>query len=171
MLANNNVKELADLEGLTRCSRLAHIVLSENPVTRKEVRSTAFIAGSDSLQHYRLYMIWSIPSLRFLDYKRVRATEREDATGLFGSLKEPTELATKIKGVQSKTIDAATTNGRTPAASSGKVFRAVLSETEKKRVQEMLQNAKSMAEIDRIEKDLAEGRIPKGAADADRAGS
>lgn len=40
MLANNNVKELADIEGLTRCPRLSHIVLVENPVTRKEVRGT-----------------------------------------------------------------------------------------------------------------------------------
>lgn len=37
MLANNNVRELGDLEGLTRCARLAHVVLLENPVTRKEV--------------------------------------------------------------------------------------------------------------------------------------
>lgn len=37
MLANNNVKELADLEGLMRCARLTHLVLLENPVTRKEV--------------------------------------------------------------------------------------------------------------------------------------
>jgi len=85
---------------------------------------------------------------------------------LFGTADQPTELVSKIRGVKSKTFDSGTVNGRTP--SSGKAFRAVLTETEKKRVQEMLQNAKSMAEIDRIEKDLAEGRIPHGAADADR---
>lgn len=116
-------------------------------------------------------MIWSIPSLRFLDYRRVKASERDEATELFGSIQEPTELAIRIKGVQSKTVDTAMTNGRSATTSSGKLFRAVLSDSEKKRVQEMLQNAKSMAEIDRIEKDLAEGRIPKGAADADRAGT
>lgn len=92
--------------------------------------------------------------------------EREQANELFGTTAEPTELASKIRGVKSKTLDAGTVNGRTPA--SGKAFRAVLTETEKKRVHEMLQNAKSMGEIDRIEKDLAEGRIPHGAADADR---
>lgn len=114
-------------------------------------------------------MIWSIPSLRFLDYRRVRDIEREEAKELLGTLKEPTELAAQIRGIRSKAFDAgANTNGRVPAGSGGKAFRTVLSETEKKRVQEMLQNAKSMAEIDRIEKDLAEGRIPRGAADADR---
>lgn len=121
------------------------------------------------LQHYRLYMIWSIPSLRFLDYERVRDLERREAKELFGTISEPSELAMKIRGVKSKIVDSgAATNGRVPSAGGGKAFRAVLTDTEKKRVQEMLQNAKSMAEIDRIEKDLAEGRVPKGAADADR---
>lgn len=121
------------------------------------------------MQHYRKYMIWSISSLRFLDYERVRDQEREDAKELFGTSEEPTELASKIKGVKSKAIDTgAITNGKLAAGSGGKAFRAVLSDSEKKRVQQMLQNAKSMAEIDRIEKDLAEGRVPRGAADADR---
>lgn len=44
MLANNNVRELADIEGLTRCLRLTHLVLLENPVTKKEVRNTSSLA-------------------------------------------------------------------------------------------------------------------------------
>lgn len=125
------------------------------------------------LQHYRLYLIWSIPSLRFLDYQRVRDVERTQAKELFGTLEAPTELATRIRGVKSKTFDAGVTmNGKAATGGSGgKSFRAVLTESEKKRVQQMLQNAKSMAEIDRIEKDLAEGRVPRGAADNDRMGS
>lgn len=114
-------------------------------------------------------MIWSIPSLRFLDYERVRDQERQGAKELFGTFEEPTELAAKIRGVKSKTFDAnSATNGKSGPTSGGKAFRAVLSDNEKKRVQKLLQNAKSMAEIDRIEKDLAEGRVPRGAADADR---
>lgn len=145
--------------------------------SRDEERGTWFVGcrcerGEGCLtsrQHYKLYIIWSIPSLRFLDYQRVRDLERDEAKELFGTIKEPSELALKVRGVKSKAVDAgAATNGRAPSASSGKAFRAVLTDKEKKRVQEMLQNAKSMAEIDRIEKDLAEGRVPRGAADADR---
>ena len=115
-------------------------------------------------------MIWSMPSLRFLDYRRIRESERDDAKELFGTISEPTDLASKIRGVKSRAVDSgiATTNGKVSQGGGGKGFRAVLSEMEKKRVQELLQNAKSMAEIDRIEKDLAEGRVPRGAADADR---
>ena len=103
----------------------------------------------------------------------MRDRERKEAEELFGTLGEPSELALKIRGVKSKTVDAGVpTNGRVPnSGGGGKAFRAVLTDMEKKRVQEMLQNAKSMAEIDRIEKDLAEGRVPKGAADADRMAS
>jgi len=58
-------------------------------------------------------------------------------------------------------------NGRDEAGGR-KGVRTQLTESEKKRVQDMIKNAKSLADITRIEKDLAEGRIPAGAADADR---
>ncbi|EXJ93379.1 U2 small nuclear ribonucleoprotein A' [Capronia coronata CBS 617.96] len=154
VLTANHVKELADLEGLTLCGRLTHLSLLENPVTRKE--------------HYRLYLIWAVPSIRFLDFQKVRDAEREQAKELFGTADAPTELAAKIRGVKSRTFDVSATgiNGKAEGARKG--VRTQLTETEKKRVQEMIKNAKSLAEITRIEKDLAEGRIPAGAADADR---
>ena len=72
-------------------------------------------------------------------------------------------------GIKSRTFDVGSAaggiNGRVPAEKS---MRVKLTETEKKRVQEMVKNAKSMQEISRIEKDLNEGRIPAGAADSDR---
>lgn len=38
MLTANNMAELADLDPLRGFARLTHVVLMENPVTRKEVR-------------------------------------------------------------------------------------------------------------------------------------
>ena len=92
--------------------------------------------------------------------------EREQAKELFGTHDEPSELAAKIRGVQSKAIDVSSGGAKAPAA--GKAMRTQLTDSEKKRVQDMIKNARSLAEISRIEKDLAEGRIPQGAADADR---
>lgn len=40
VLASNNIGELADLEVLGRFPRLTHLVLTDNPVTKKEVRHT-----------------------------------------------------------------------------------------------------------------------------------
>ncbi|KAI5308185.1 U2 snRNP complex subunit [Ascosphaera atra] len=37
-LTENSIAELADLEPLKHCTRLTHLSLLENPVTRKEVR-------------------------------------------------------------------------------------------------------------------------------------
>ncbi|KAI1615037.1 U2 small nuclear ribonucleoprotein A [Exophiala viscosa] len=153
VLTGNHVKELGDLEGLTGCGRLTHLSLLENPVTRKE--------------HYRLYLIWSMPSVRFLDYQKVKRAERQQANDLFGTADAPTELAAKIKGTKTRSFEVgAGVNGTAEGKRKG--VRTQLTETEKKRVQEMIKNAKSLAEITRIEKDLAEGRIPAGAADADR---
>lgn len=118
------------------------------------------------MQHYRSYLIWLIPSLRFLDYQRIRLVERQQAKELFGTQDAPSELAAKMRGVKSKTFDPSASGAKAPAG--GKAMRTQLTDSEKKRVQEMIQNARSLAEISRIEKDLAEGRIPQGAADADR---
>jgi U2 small nuclear ribonucleoprotein A' len=126
-----------------------------------------------NLQHYRLYLIWSIPSLRFLDFQRVRDAEREKAKELFGTQEEPTELASKLKGAKTRSFDvgsggaAGGVNGKDETGARSGV-RTQLTDSEKKRVQEMIKNAKSLGDITRIEKDLAEGRIPAGAADADR---
>jgi len=154
VLTSNHVKELADLEGLSLCGKLTHLSLLDNPVTRKE--------------HYRSYLIWTIPSLRFLDYQKVRDAERQQASELFGTADAPSELAAKIKGVKTRAFDVPGAGVNGTAESKRKGVRTQLTETEKKRVQEMIKNAKSLAEITRIEKDLAEGKIPAGAADADR---
>jgi len=154
VLTNNHVKELADLEGLTGCGALTHLSLLENPVTKKE--------------HYRLYLIWAISSIRFLDFQKVKDAERKQAQELFGTTEEPTELASKIKGVKSRTFDVSSAGVNGKVAGARKGVRTKLTESEKKRVEQMIQNATSFQEIERIEKDLAEGRIPVGAADADR---
>jgi len=154
VLTSNHVKELADLEGLSGCGTLTHLSLLENPVTKKE--------------HYRLYLIWAIPSIRFLDFHKVKDVERQQAKDLFGTAEQPSELAAKIKGVKSRTFDVSASGANGKAAAPQKGVRTRLTESEKKRVEKMIQNAKSFQEIERIEKDLAEGRIPAGAADSDR---
>lgn len=44
VLASNDFKELADLDGLSTLTRLMHLVLNENPVTRKDVSSPIYLA-------------------------------------------------------------------------------------------------------------------------------
>jgi U2 small nuclear ribonucleoprotein A' len=71
-------------------------------------------------------------------------------------------------GVKSKTFDVPSANG-TLTSSSSKNYRVKLTDKERKKVEEMIRNAKSLQEIIRLEKELNEGRIPVGAQGADDA--
>jgi U2 small nuclear ribonucleoprotein A' len=67
-------------------------------------------------------------------------------------------------GVKSRTFDIPSANG-TSTATGSKSYRVKLTDKERKKVEEMIRNAKSLQEIIRLEKELNEGRVPVGAAD------
>jgi U2 small nuclear ribonucleoprotein A' len=67
-------------------------------------------------------------------------------------------------GVKSRVFDTASANG-TIAASTAKKTRVQLTDTERKKVQEMIKNAKTLEDIIRLEKQLNEGRVPTEAMD------
>ncbi|KAI4191328.1 MAG: hypothetical protein LQ346_004778 [Caloplaca aetnensis] len=153
ILTSNNLAELADLDPLRNFPRLTYLSLLENPVTRKE--------------HYRSWIIWRCPTVRFFDYQKVKDVERTKAKELFGTVNEPSALASQVMGVKSRTFDIpgaslSSTNGLQPG---DKNYRVKLTEKEKKRVEGLIRNAKSLQEITRLEKELNEGRIPGGGGD------
>ena len=66
-------------------------------------------------------------------------------------------------GIKSRTFDipsASLANGT--VATGDKSYRVKLTDKEKKRVEALIRNAKSLQEITRLEKELNEGRIPAG---------
>ncbi|KAK0119781.1 U2 snRNP complex subunit [Cadophora gregata] len=152
VLTANNFAELADLDVLATFHHLTHLVLLENPVTRKE--------------NYRYWVIWRCPTVRFFDYKKVKDVEREKAKKLFGTSAEPSALASKIMGVKSKTFDIPSANG-SAAVSTSKNYRVKLTDKERKKVEELIRNAKSLQDIIRLEQELNEGRVPAAAQGVD----
>lgn len=152
VLTSNHFVELADLDVLGTFGRLTHLVLLDNPVTKKE--------------HYRLWIIWRCPSVRFFDYKKVKDFERKKANELFGSAEYPTDLASSIMGIKSKAVDVAP-GKRVNTNSSAKNYRIKLTDQERKKVEELIRNAKSLQEIISLEKELNEGRIPVAAMEID----
>ncbi|KFG78325.1 U2 small nuclear ribonucleoprotein A' [Metarhizium anisopliae] len=144
VLASNNFAELADLDTLKGFERLTHLVLADNPVTKKE--------------HYRYWILWRCPTVRFLDYAKVKEAERERGRELFGTEAEPTALALEILGNKSTTFDIVA-NG---AAQPSRLSRIKLTDDEKKRLQEKIKKATSLQEIIALEKELNEGRLPAG---------
>ena len=57
VLTNNALAELSDLQGLAGAKFLEHLVLLDNPLTKKK--------------YYRLYVIWKLPTVRVLDFTKV----------------------------------------------------------------------------------------------------
>lgn len=121
------------------------------------------------MQNYRYWIIWRNPSVRFLDYQKVRDAERSAAQELFGTAKEPSALASKIMGIKSRTFDVPS-GGSVDQAPADKAVRVKLTDAERKRVEKMIREAKSLQEITRLEKELNEGRIPGGALDTTEGG-
>ncbi|KAI1422261.1 leucine-rich repeat-domain-containing protein [Xylaria sp. FL1777] len=149
-LESNTLSELADLDPLGSFTRLTHLVLRDNPVTKKE--------------HYRYWVLWRCPSVRFLDYVKVKDAERKHTKELFGTADSPTELATKIMNVKSKTfgVPSSLEDGGGAAGLSMRMSRIKLTDKEKKRLQDMIKRATSLDEITRLETMLREGRLPAG---------
>lgn len=65
-------------------------------------------------------------------------------------------------GVKSRTFEIPSANG-TSSTSTAKNYRVKLTEKERKKVETMIRNAKSLEDIIRLEKELNEGRVPAGA--------
>lgn len=84
VLTSNNVAELADLDPLSGFRRLTHLVLLENPVTRKEVSGLELILLFVCIGLEEGAWAWlDIPLLRSrIGLDRLPAYERDAAAGL-----------------------------------------------------------------------------------------
>jgi U2 small nuclear ribonucleoprotein A' len=120
-----------------------------------------------NLQNYRQWVIWLLPTVRFLDYQKVKEAERSQAENLFGTHTQPSALASKIMGIKSRAFDVpsavSASEPGTLARQAGEGIRVKLTEKERKKVEKMIREAKSLQEIAKLEKELNEGRIPGGA--------
>ncbi|RQM04635.1 hypothetical protein DH86_00004179 [Scytalidium sp. 3C] len=108
-----------------------------------------------------------LAGVRFLDYQKVKDAERQRAVELFGTADKPTAEASKIMGVKSRTFDVPSSNGT--STTTAKNYRVKLTDKERKKVEELIRNAKSLQEIIRLEKELNEGRVPAAAMGLDDA--
>eukprot|EP01147_Barroeca_monosierra_P002165 gene2165-8025_t len=140
VLTNNNLSELSDLEPLFRCKNINHLTLLRNPVTAKE--------------NYRLFVVFHMPSLKVLDFNRVRKEERELASKLYSS-SDGQQILTQILSTSTK-----------------HEAEVVLAEQEKRRKEETsktredaIAKASSLEEIQQLEAQLQAGVVP-GEAEA-----
>ena len=69
-------------------------------------------------------------------------------------------------GIKSRTFDIPSASHANGSPSAGdKSYRVQLTDKERKRVEKLIRNAKSLQEITRLEKELNDGRVPQGGGD------
>ena len=107
-------------------------------------------------------MVWRVPSIRYLDFAKVKDAERKKATELFGTKDEPTPLAKKIASVKSREADNPDAFSTAAAASDGidRTGQTSFTPDQRKQLEEMIRNAKTLTEMTRLEAALKEGRMP-----------
>jgi len=135
ILTNNSISELGDLDVLHTVTSLKHLSLLHNPVTNKP--------------HYRLYVIYKVPQLKTLDFRKVKLKERQEAATLFKS-KKGKEIQKDIKK---------TTSSASYLVKDGPK-RMMTSVEDEMAIREAIGRATSLEEIERLNQILRAGKIP-----------
>ncbi|XP_044755423.1 U2 small nuclear ribonucleoprotein A' [Coccinella septempunctata] len=137
VLTGNHIEEVGDLEPLSTLPNLQSLSLLHNPVTAK--------------QHYRSYLIYKLPHLRLLDFRKVKSKEREEAKQLFKSKKG--------KELQKEIVKKAKTF--VPGGNINQIAKSKgLTEDEIRKIRDAIVNANSLEEVERLQKQLQAGHIP-----------
>ncbi|XP_030762690.1 U2 small nuclear ribonucleoprotein A' [Sitophilus oryzae] len=147
ILTGNQIEDLGDVEPLTSLEKLTTLSLLHNPVTAK--------------QHYRLYIIYKLPQLKLLDFRKIKMKEREEAKTLFKSKKGKEIQKDIIK--RSKTF--------VPGGSMHNIAKSKgLSDEEIHKIREAINQASSLEEVERLQKILQSGQIPGNELNGQRNG-
>jgi len=152
-LHNNHMSSIAPKLGES-LPKLESLLLTNNRIeTLADLDPLAELASSlrflslvnnpvTKLSNYRLYVLHLLPHLKVLDFQKVKASEKRQARGMYkrGDAKPAAQHATFVPGeagVASK-----------PAATVEAIKAAI-------------QNAKTMEEVQRLERSLSKGKLPK----------
>lgn len=107
-------------------------------------------------QHYRLYAIHRIPSLKVLDFAKITSSERERAERLANSAAG----AALESDVQLEAKSATKTFVPGEGESAEESFITNFTPEQKETIRQMVASAKSPAEIDEIERSVRRGVFP-----------
>ena len=162
LLPRNNIASLADIAALKGCSKLTHLNLLHNPVTRRA--------------HYRLFTVYTLPQLVMLDCQKICQSERQAADTLFASEEgrlllaamqkaQHVSLAAPALGITGTAVASSSASAETPAAlpaagPAGAAARPAFTPAQLNAIRTAIQSASTPDEIDRLEKFLKLGKLP-----------
>jgi U2 small nuclear ribonucleoprotein A' len=138
VLTNNRVTALTELDFLVALRDLRFLSLMHNPVTRK--------------QHYRYYVVHTLPQLRMLDFNRISKKERIAAAKFF--LSKLGKVFLQELGVQ-RPLSATTVSEAASAPSS-----IGFTSDELVAIKAAINATTSAKEIEELECALRDGKIP-----------
>jgi len=123
------------------------------PLSRlfRTLLTTLYFLYNTGRQHYRLYAIHHIPTLRVLDFERITKSERDRAERL---AKSAAGAALEKDVQQEKTF----VPGEGKSAEES--FATSFTPAQKEQIRQMVANAKSPAEIEEIELSVQRGVFP-----------
>lgn len=134
-LTGNQLRYLSEVRNLAEFKDLEHLSLCGNPVIHKPL--------------YRLFMLYCIPSLKFLDFQRITAQEREDAKKVFEGRKGEEVMKAVDEEAKAVAEGQGAVDDEPPAAE--------LTAEQKARVRAAISAAKSKIELERIELQVQTG--------------
>jgi len=148
ILTNNNIQELADLETLSSVKTLTMLSLLHNPVVAKT--------------NYRLFTIHKFPTLRVLDFRKVKQSERESAKKLFKSRAGKDQLKEIKKRAQTflpgEPLDGDQKNGKNGRRAATNA--SGLTPAQVRSIKTAIAQAGTLEEIERLNQILRAGHIP-----------
>lgn len=131
VLNNNRLTNLSEIDHLATLEKLELLSLLDNPITEK--------------LHYRLYCIHKIPTLKMLDFQKVKVQEREAAKALFSTV-EGADMVSSVSE-EAKQLDA-----QKEASENGN--KAQLTAEQKAEISRAIEAASTKEEMDLIERQL-----------------
>ena len=132
-LANNSIDSFAEIDNLRACDHLESLSLLNNPLCQSP--------------HYRPYLIAKAPpSLKLLDFRKIKQVERAEALKLFPP--DGPALVDMTKPLQP------------PPRPPSKASLKNLTDDQRAAVRAAVAAAKTPEEVDRLEQQLRNGQIP-----------
>ncbi|XP_078484548.1 U2 small nuclear ribonucleoprotein A'-like [Ciona intestinalis] len=146
-LTNCELRELSEIDCLAGCKKLEYLSLLRNPLVHR--------------QHYRLYVIYKLPTLRVLDFQRIKLKERQESKKLFSSSTGKQVLTELNKKKKTFTPGA-------PIPTNG-VATSDTSKADREAIKEAILKATSLEEVEKLKLMLQAGQIPNKPSDAKKA--
>lgn len=164
LLSNNNISYIDD-ESFPLDNHITSITLFNNNIYKFQKSfkdkfpklETLILLGNPitEMENYRYFIIWLIPSLKVLDFKKVKQAERKTSEDMFGTNRDEfNSLAQQMFKNENTEIKLDGKSDR-----QVKNFVKKMTDEERQQLLKKLETATSIEEIERIENDLKEGAV------------